>query len=754
MKAKEQLKQKRKPENLSSTELKDGQATQDLPPFLKNPLLLTVAAIIISYILVFLGRYILLPWWDNPAIEHCGEPAQITNDAFLFLAGADGFGRGIFENFSTLTRFFHEISGVNYGVLGIWLPVILVPLIAIPICWLFFLMGHPFAGVFASVFMLNAPSFFGRSIPGYYDNDMFDLFFPIAFGAALMVVLSHVLRDKWWKRGGKAVVNTDSPAIATHKLWGYALFAGIVAAAYLWCYPARMPVPFVMACFSTVVGFFVVRQGERLRFAGSMAIVLMIFTLPLYFSLPFALLAIAIAYFKPRDCEERKIGYYLLGFFVLALIVGGHLEPIWEKIAVRLAFFGAGGEGIASVRTAIPVPSFSVSVSEIQRVPFAEVMEMTAYHAVFFVAGAIGATLMFVMRPNAMSFFPIFILGIGTQFLGVRFAIFGCLIFAIGFSYLLAELLSRVIKKKIIPILTYAVLALLVCFLTLKSNMGFPPILSKPFAEALCEVRGKAEKGSQLWAWWDWGHPITYYARVLPFVDGGINELGCYIMAVVYMAETPHNAASVIRYASTTQAINAINNRERKLYDKDFNIRYGTFGYNMFDPLMPIHHLHDAKFLDKTLQRILAQIPEKPQALSGQYLALTWDNMRFAQWVAYFGKWDTRNLVSPQHVFNKLAQGVYNFDQLNGIIVINNRQVRIKNIDVIGHNGVARKSFPNREGLNMIKNDLTGELYISDDVIYRSMMYRMLVENPRNFAEHFELVVDKYPFARIYRLKG
>jgi dolichyl-diphosphooligosaccharide--protein glycosyltransferase len=40
-----------------------------------------------------------------------------------------------------------------------------------------------------------------------------------------------------------------------------------------------------------------------------------------------------------------------------------------------------------------------------------------------------------------------------------------------------------------------------------------------------------------------------------------------------------------------------------------------------------------------------------------------------------------------------------------------------------------------------------------DGKIYDSMMVRMLLDEPAKFEEHFELVMDRAPWVRVYRAK-
>jgi dolichyl-diphosphooligosaccharide--protein glycosyltransferase len=61
-------------------------------------------------------------------------------------------------------------------------------------------------------------------------------------------------------------------------------------------------------------------------------------------------------------------------------------------------------------------------------------------------------------------------------------------------------------------------------------------------------------------------------------------------------------------------------------------------------------------------------------------------------------------------------------------------------------------TWPNGKGLHGIINELSREVYVMDSKIYRSMMVRMLIGQPKDFEDHFKLAVDHFPWARAYKL--
>jgi dolichyl-diphosphooligosaccharide--protein glycosyltransferase len=52
-----------------------------------------------------------------------------------------------------------------------------------------------------------------------------------------------------------------------------------------------------------------------------------------------------------------------------------------------------------------------------------------------------------------------------------------------------------------------------------------------------------------------------------------------------------------------------------------------------------------------------------------------------------------------------------------------------------------------------VLNELSREIYVMDDLVYRSMLIQMLIGDPERFSDHFELVEDRFPWNRAYRAK-
>jgi dolichyl-diphosphooligosaccharide--protein glycosyltransferase len=87
-------------------------------------------------------------------------------------------------------------------------------------------------------------------------------------------------------------------------------------------------------------------------------------------------------------------------------------------------------------------------------------------------------------------------------------------------------------------------------------------------------------------------------------------------------------------------------------------------------------------------------------------------------------------------------------------VVINGKQrIPIRGLDLITNTGTKRGVWNNNSILFAVMNQLSNELYLMDATLYRSMLVQMLIGNPEQFKDYFELVVEHYPWTRAYKVK-
>ena len=128
------------------------------------------------------ARLLELPYWDNPEYRLGEEYLLATHDAYHWIAGAAGFEFGAGHPMSELVRIVSELTGLAPANAGFWMPPFLGGLLAVAVfLWAAFL-GFPFAGACAGVLSSLAPSFFARTMLGFYDTDLVILLFAVLLG--------------------------------------------------------------------------------------------------------------------------------------------------------------------------------------------------------------------------------------------------------------------------------------------------------------------------------------------------------------------------------------------------------------------------------------------------------------------------------------------------------------------------------------------------------------------------------------------
>jgi dolichyl-diphosphooligosaccharide--protein glycosyltransferase len=88
-----------------------------------------------------------------------------------------------------------------------------------------------------------------------------------------------------------------------------------------------------------------------------------------------------------------------------------------------------------------------------------------------------------------------------------------------------------------------------------------------------------------------------------------------------------------------------------------------------------------------------------------------------------------------------------------GILQTDNRSIRIKTLDILQKGKMLQRSWPSASGIHAVANDLAQEIYIMDSTLYESMMIQMLIKDPDQYQRYFELVIDNFPWARVYRVQ-
>ncbi len=134
-------------------------------------------------------RALEIPLWNNPSYMLEGEYLLATQDAYHWIAGAEGFEFGAGHPMAELIRYLSLLCGMPPANVGFWLPLFLGSLLSVAVFFWAAALGFPAAGMVAGALASLSPGFLARTMLGYCDTDLVILLFGLLLGFVPMLWL-------------------------------------------------------------------------------------------------------------------------------------------------------------------------------------------------------------------------------------------------------------------------------------------------------------------------------------------------------------------------------------------------------------------------------------------------------------------------------------------------------------------------------------------------------------------------------------
>jgi dolichyl-diphosphooligosaccharide--protein glycosyltransferase len=689
-------------------------------------------AFIVAFALSVALRLIELEFWQSEYLFVGNEPLMATHDAYAWLAGAKGIGNYAHSALAKLIRLIHQISGWKFGTIGFWLPVLTVPWLALPACLLARFLRATEAGVIFAVMAASSIGFLVRTRLGFCDTDLFALFFPLSFACALVAML--IEQSNFGH--ASASENTEGRSGLSVSL---ALIAGFCGALNFFVYNQGGSILLAVIGTAAILGFGYTSRGRRYELWATLIVVYSL----AFGGLPGAILAIAVAlallvspiFFKQKIGMAALLSATILIFF---------LTGLHEKILVYLNMIAVYAKTqpaeFSSNSSGLQLPDIVQSVREAQNLQWLEMTQRIAGHVLLFAIGVTGYIFAVVRRPQLLVFLPFLVLGIASVKLGNRFAMYGGIAIGVGFGFGVSELMRRFEQSQGRRWIVQLALCCLVFWpaAEMMSQVRAIPVLPRDYAQTFLDLRDKVEPDARLWQWWDYGYAGQYYAERLTFGDGGAHS-GAWLYPLARVHGTPSalQASQIMKYVTQTQRENS--------GDADAATYYWS---NPVAGLETMGAPEASAFINGLA---LAQ-QNFPTDLPAQYLVLSWENLRLANWISYYGNWD---LIEGKASSGKIQQvrGKVELDTLAGAAVVNGARIPVDSLDMIVESGVRHYDWPKNVDKHVLINQISKQVFLMDTKMYRSMMVQMLIGDVKSFEPHFELVDEKFPWTRVYRAK-
>jgi len=691
--------------------------------------------------------------WAGPGLQAGGEMLLATHDSYGWLAGAKGVGSFAQYGMSWFSRLLSDAFAAPLWKIAFWGPAYLGSLVAVATGLWGWLLGGRRAAIAAGCLGALSPGFYYRSRLGYFDTDPFTLLLPLLLGFMLAHLLSFCCTRGWLATPEERQQGEPLPAALPWLALGYGLVARVAHFAHDDIRAMGLALFWIAVALAAVTG----RPGRRMEalrllfmyalaaYAGVRQYGHHVFDrtpLVLVILVAIALLA-ALLWRRPQRLRHLldHPWVWLAALLVLAVFCD-MLEPLGPVAGKILNYLkpvadavqpGGGAAGVGAVPGPV-YPGITQSIREAKNV-----VDWTTFFAGVSVApwtgvlGGLGLALILALRPAFLLLLPLTALGVGSLFMGVRFAMFGGPSFALGLGLAVHWLAKAVLDRTgahasaltLVQILLAG--ACLLGYAGLYRDLAPTPVLSPAHAEALMKLKTIAPRDAAVWTWWDFGYATQYYAERITPTDGGKHAgRDIYPTALALMTSSPRQAAQVINMSAGLNLDPA--RRWDKLPARDVQ-----------------QYLASLALSDQPMQR--------PPA---QDVVACWENVGLLHWMGFYGTWD---LVAGKGVHPKTqsVNEAFNVDQGHGVMRFRagSAPITIKSVDVLAKQGTRRVLFPmNPAAPHLVINDVAKQVRLMDDTAYNSMAVQLLIGDPARpeVSNYFKLVHEGFPLVRIYEV--
>ncbi|MFH2093163.1 MAG: STT3 domain-containing protein [Pseudomonadota bacterium] len=687
--------------------------------------------VLLLLVTLFAGAGIRLwecPDWNQPGLGVTDEVLLSKHDGYGWLAGAKRINQHSTAPFSTCIRILHEVTGIPLDRIAFWLPAVLAPLAALPVCMLAVWWKIPEAGFVAGIMAGSSIGYFIRTRIACLDTDLITLFFPLCLATGLIMwieSLAPLPRGKGFTPSSTAILF-------------YAFLLGLLYRCYIAFYPSGEPVGLSITITALITGMFLTAPRFRLLTGSGILLVCLVGD-GLWQGTVLAAGVVVLSGLLPDLFVSRKSGIVLLVFLLAALWGLSDFDTKASDIWFHLSRYGRviDSSGVAAL------PPVIETVPEAWPVSLDGAVFFQAGNWPLFIGGIAGLAIVLWKYPSALLLLPLLALGLGSIRLGIRFTMYGGAVLGIGLACGTALLLRMVHVPRWVYFAAQTGLLIAVCWpLARTADAVDPePVISRPLANALSELKLQSAPDAQVWVWWDRGYEVQYYGERMTVVDGYHNSAEeIFPVAYVYTAASPLSAYQmIVRYAMLQQSAGpaADQGSQNPIYPNPFS--------DMIQNMPP----DDIRLFLLGLKRPkVAWSHDLPE----QYLVLTWDSLERAHTIQSYGTWDFVNGRSGPGNFMMIRERA-EFDMQNGIMKVQNRTYHLSSKDIITNRLGKRFTWPHKNGWHAVFRPADGNTFLMDDAAFEMMMVQMLLNNPNDFLPYFELLIDRFPFVRIYRVK-
>ncbi len=597
------------------------------------------------------------------------------------------------------------VKTTNYSLcwVGAVLPVVLGPLLVIPLYMVGRFYGGSICAMLASLVSVLYPFYIARSNIGRFDTDCLILTFSL--GAAYLFMRFGLTRTRM----------------------RYVFFCAgmLVSALFLWWWDQTQAAVFALT------------------------------GIPLLVALVF--------FYRPKVKEGLIFYSILIGGGIITILYTDPTLPL--KIAERLwrefLYITKEQSGI--------FPNVGNTISEQFTSSLTDIIKTTTTNTLSFILATAGfVLLLWRKRLQALFLLPFIIMSYLAITTANRFILFMIPLLALGTGYAASCIWQTLRKAQPLNTLVCIGLAALLSIplFTLNARSTRRPKEPGFMVQAMHRIREKTPEDAVIWAWWDHGYALTYYARRATINDGSIHagEL-TVINAIPYTTHSFQLAANFMQFY-ITRGLSGIHRINRQFIDNpEQGLKFiksvlgaGPVGARDIINEAGLKPATDCTSTDDWLEFFF------PDSKRPIYLVCDQLLNRTAHWWYWFGTWDInkKDGIHPKFkaydritVNKKTIKGVRNLaiDRATGTLIQRNRRMPLARIVLHSPKGSRMLNNYRRPGLHFEFNSKFRNGAIMDADIAESVFSRLFIRAQPD-TTYFKPVINSPPYFQLWKVTG
>ncbi|MGQ9485458.1 MAG: STT3 domain-containing protein [Desulfosoma sp.] len=297
-------------------------------------------------------------------------------------------------------------------------------------------------------------------------------------------------------------------------------------------------------------------------------------------------------------------------------------------------------------------PNIGLSISEQVRPTLTEFGRSVAGHSAVLGIALVGLLWLFLSQPKTLGFLaPLMVLGFGGIFLAQRLTVYAAPLVGLGLGTLVDRGQRRLGASHLALVgpLVVGILALLPAFVKVSKTVRWPSE-NALVVQGMVEAARRTPENAVLWAWWDHGYHIQYWARRGTLADGEIHGGERVVPLAIPLASTDDHFAADFMIFFSTRGLSGM-----QAFFRANNLSAAD-GLAMLRAMLAAGPEHcEAKAQELGLQHIPSDttwraffFPDPPRPV---YLFLDQLLLNTAYWWYWFGTWNpaTKNGIHPAY---------------------------------------------------------------------------------------------------------